>query len=186
MNFKVGDRVKLVDNTYFHEDAYNKEGTIFKCTGDSYLISFTDGCRDQCCPHDLAREGYLIKIDSLKDEHLTTPIEENGNKIGGGKRFNTNKPRVELLVPEAMEETAKVWQFGSEKYGDFNWMNGLSFTSIIGCILRHIFKIMKGEDVDEESECLHAAHIICNASMLIYFIKTKQEKLDDRYKGRTK
>ena len=40
---------------------------------------------------------------------------------------------------------------------------------------------MKGEDIDEESGCMHAAHIICNCQMLIYFYKTDRYKeLDDR------
>lgn len=109
--------------------------------------------------------------------------QDNGNKIGGGNRFNTNKPRVELLVPEAMEEVARVWAFGAEKYDDHNWKKGIGVTSIIGCILRHTFKIMKGEDIDDESQCLHAAHIICNASMLIYFFRrNRYGELDDRHK----
>lgn len=113
-------------------------------------------------------------------------MSENGNKVGGGNRFNTGKPRVELLSPEAMEETARVWAFGASKYDDHNWKKGIGVMSIIGCILRHTFKIMKGEDIDEESGCLHAAHVICNASMLIYFYKKGQyEKLDDRFKEDT-
>lgn len=108
---------------------------------------------------------------------------ENGNKVGGGARFNKGKPRVELLVPEAMEEVANVWAFGAAKYDDHNWKKGIGVSSILGCILRHTFKIMKGEDIDKESGCLHAAHIICNASMLIYFFKKgKYRLLDDRYK----
>ena len=92
------------------------------------------------------------------------------NKMdGGGKRFNTTKPRVELLVPEAMEEEAKVWSFGAAKYGDWNWQRGMPWMTVIGCTLRHTFAIMKGEDIDPESGFLHAAHVKCNASMLIWY-----------------
>lgn len=113
--------------------------------------------------------------------------QENGNKIGEGHRYNTSKPSVELLVPEAMLETAKVWSYGAKKYTPNNWRGGLAITSILGCIMRHTFAILKGEDIDPETECMHAAHIICNCQMLIYFFKTEQyEQLDDRYKKEEK
>ena len=84
------------------------------------------------------------------------------------KRFNQGKPRLELLVPEAIEEEAKVWTFGAEKYGEFNWQKGMSLLTIIASLLRHSFAILRGEDIDKESGFLHAAHIKCNASMLIW------------------
>jgi len=100
---------------------------------------------------------------------------------GGGKRFNENKPRVELLVPEAMKAEARVWAFGAKKYGDWNWQRGMPWTKVIGCLLRHTFAIMCGEDIDKESGELHAAHIKCNASMLIYYYY-HYKKGDDRVK----
>lgn len=103
----------------------------------------------------------------------------NINEIGGGKRFNLDKPRLELLVPEAMEAEARVWAMGAEKYGEYNWQKGMKWTIILACILRHTFAIMRGEDFDKESGELHAAHIKCNASMLIYYFHHFKEG-DDR------
>lgn len=100
---------------------------------------------------------------------------------GGGKRQNSGKPRMELLVPEALEAEANVWAFGAKKYGDYNWQRGMVWTIPLACILRHTFAILKGEDTDEESGLLHAAHIKANATMLIYYFY-HYKKGDDRHK----
>lgn len=98
---------------------------------------------------------------------------------GGGLRSNAEKVRVELLVAEALEAEARVWAFGAKKYGDFNWQRGMKWSTVLGCLLRHTFAILKGEDVDPESGELHAAHISCNATMLIYYYMYYKEG-DDR------
>ena len=37
------------------------------------------------------------------------------------KRFNKDKIDLSLLPRHALEEEAKVWMFGAEKYGRDNW-----------------------------------------------------------------
>tara|TARA_R100001086_G_scaffold249569_2_gene189766 strand:+ start:42 stop:380 length:339 start_codon:yes stop_codon:yes gene_type:complete len=103
---------------------------------------------------------------------------------GTGKRFNEGKPRMELLVPEAMEAEARVWAMGAKKYGDFNWQKGMPWMTVVASLFRHLVAIMKGEDVDPESGELHAAHIKCNASMLIYYYYY-YKKGDNRMKRRS-
>jgi hypothetical protein len=98
---------------------------------------------------------------------------------GGGKRFNDDKVDLSLLVPEAIEAECRVWKIGEKKYGRFNWQRGMQYSTVLGCLLRHTFAIMKGEDIDPESGELHAAHIKCNASMLIYYHSHYKEG-DDR------
>lgn len=155
---QVGDKfecIKATPNPY-----YFQEGSIYTVTQD---IS------------DKLKLGEFLKTSSLFEK----VIDDKPIKIG--KRFNHDKPRVDLLVPEAMIEEAKVWSFGAKKYGDHNWRNNFPILSIIGCLLRHVFAIMLGEDKDEESGLLHSAHISCNASMLTYFA-VKGKIIDDRYK----
>ena len=98
---------------------------------------------------------------------------------GGGKRFNTNKAPVELLCAEALEAEARVFGMGAIKYGKNNWERGMSWSTVIGCMLRHTLAIMKGEDIDKETGELHAAHVRCNAAMLIYYFNHYKEG-DDR------
>jgi hypothetical protein len=96
-----------------------------------------------------------------------------------GKRFNEGKTPLHLLYPESLEAEARVWELGEKKYGRDNWKKGMPWTTIIGCLLRHAFAIMKGEDIDKESGELHAAHIKCNAAMLIHYYYNHKDK-DDR------
>ena len=96
----------------------------------------------------------------------------------GGVKHDGEKPAMGLLPPKALEEEAKVWTFGAKKYDAWNWTKGFKYTRIIGALLRHTTAIMRGEDVDPESGCLHAAHIRCCAAMLIEFHGRKE--LDDR------
>jgi hypothetical protein len=70
---------------------------------------------------------------------------------------------------DACEEVIRVWEHGEQKYAAFNWMKGMSWNSIIGCYMRHIVKIAKGTAIDEESGRLHAAHLVCNAMMLVHY-----------------
>jgi len=100
---------------------------------------------------------------------------------GGGKRFNEGKPRVDLLVPEAMLEEAKVWEYGAKKYGDRNWQRGMAWTIVLASLFRHLLKIMMGQDYDEETGLLHLAHIKANTSMLIWYFY-HYKKGDDRIK----
>ena len=113
-------------------------------------------------------------VNSKTDEAMRIAFEEkidNDEKPmdGTGKRYNNGKARLDLLVPEALEAEARVWELGEEKYGRWNWQKGMKWSTVIGCLLRHTFAIMRGEDVDKESGQLHAAHIKCNATMLIYY-----------------
>ena len=70
---------------------------------------------------------------------------------------------------DVCEEVIRVWEYGEEKYASFNWMKGMSWNSVIACYMRHVKAIKKGAINDQESGRLHAAHLVCNAMMLVHF-----------------
>src|SRR5260221_393357 len=109
----------------------------------------------------------------------TVKIEKSTNE---GVKHDQEKPMLALIPPEALEEEGWVWTSGGQKYGMWNWTNGLVYTRIISAMLRHTMAIMRGEDIDPESGRLHAAHIRCCAGMLIKFQKDNRTDLDDRNK----
>jgi len=103
-------------------------------------------------------------------------------KQEAGKKFDLNKPRVDLFPTESLEEISKVLAFGAEKYGEYNWCGGMSWSRLIGATLRHLFAFMRGEDIDKESNLNHLAHAgSCIIFLLWYYTNRKQ--YDDRYKG---
>ena len=79
---------------------------------------------------------------------------------------------------DACEEVIRVWEYGEKKYAPFNWMKGMSWNSIVGCYMRHVRAIKKGTKIDKESGRLHAAHLVCNAMMLVHYCEFYPEGND--------
>lgn len=101
---------------------------------------------------------------------------------GNGLRFNQGKLRYDLVEPRAHEDMVDVLTLGAEKYFDRNWENGLSWTSVLASMKRHIAAIERGEDYDPESGRLHIAHAACNVHFLNSFYYTFPQG-DDRPKN---
>ena len=79
-----------------------------------------------------------------------------------GLKFDSEKPRMDLLPPKAISEVAKVLGFGAEKYGPENWrlLENLQDRYTAGA-LRHIFAHMDGEELDPETNLSHVTHAMC-------------------------
>lgn len=100
-----------------------------------------------------------------------------------GVKHDQEKSMVGLIPPRALLEEGYVWGMGAKKYSPHNWRGGLTILRLCGAIMRHTIAIMAGEDIDPESGRHHAAHIRCDAGMLIEFFYENRAELDDRYKG---
>ncbi len=100
---------------------------------------------------------------------------------GGGFRLNKGKLRYDLVEPHAYRDFVEVLTDGANKYFDRNWENGLSWTSVLASLKRHIQAIELGEDYDPESGRLHIAHAACNVHFLNAFYYTFPQG-DDRPK----
>lgn len=101
--------------------------------------------------------------------------------MAGGKKFDTEKPRVDLLSSKALIEIAKVMGHGAGKYGDQNWRAGIEWSRVIGAAMRHLLAFNDGEDKDAETGLSHLAHAGCCILFLLEYEKTHLE-LDDRFK----
>ena len=79
-----------------------------------------------------------------------------------GLKYDSAKPKMNLLPPKALIEVGKVLTFGAEKYGPENWkeLEDLQNRYTAGA-LRHIFAHMDGEQLDPESGTSHLAHALC-------------------------
>lgn len=96
-------------------------------------------------------------------------------------KHDQSKLPMHLLSTTALEEVAKVLQFGAEKYEAHNWRKGFVWSRTISAAMRHILAFNSGEDRDPESGLSHVAHAMCCLMFLLEFEKTRPE-LDDRYK----
>lgn len=104
------------------------------------------------------------------------PVEEDKDQ---GLRFNKGKARYDLIPAFAQEQYAKVLTKGAEKYAERNWEKGMKWSKVLASLERHLAEIKKGEDFDQETGLLHAAHIMCNAAFLTEYYKIHPQG-DDR------
>jgi hypothetical protein len=98
-----------------------------------------------------------------------------------GTKFDSGKPRMELLSSEALIQIALVLNEGAKKYSDNNWRKGMSWSRLLGAAMRHLTSFKDGEDLDKETGLSHLAHLGCCTMFLLEYIKTHPE-MDDRYK----
>jgi hypothetical protein len=95
-------------------------------------------------------------------------------------KHDSEKVRMDLLDPAAIEKLAQVLTFGAKKYEAHNWRRGISKSRLLGAALRHLFSYMRGEDNDPESGLSHVAHAMCCCMFLLGL--EKRTELDDRWK----
>ena len=103
----------------------------------------------------------------------------NSDAKGSGARYNTGKADLSLIPLVTLEEEAKVWEYGKQKYAAWNWAKGMNWSVPYACALRHLSAWQRGEEIDPESGQSHLAHVMCNIRMLMLYSKTYKEG-DDR------
>lgn len=85
-------------------------------------------------------------------------------------RFSKGKIRHDLIPPWPLEELAKVYTYGSQKYDSDNWRKGLRWRKdVIGPLKRHLEKWICGEKLDDESNCFHLAMVLWNVCALMEY-----------------
>lgn len=98
----------------------------------------------------------------------------------GGKKFDGDKPRMELLPLDVLEQVAQVLAYGAKKYGENNFREGFKYSRLLGATLRHLSKWQNGENLDQESGLSHLSHAIASLMFLVSH-DLHREGTDDRY-----
>jgi hypothetical protein len=91
-----------------------------------------------------------------------------------GKKFDQGKIMVDLIVPEFIEDLAKVLTMGAQKYGIENWKGNLEKRRILAALYRHLLKYHKGEIYDDESHLNHLCHVAINAMFLFWYDEVRK------------
>ena len=94
-------------------------------------------------------------------------------------KYDAGKPSYDLIPAQALEELAKVYTLGAQKYARRNWEKGMNWCRIFGAIMRHSWAWMRGETFDQESGLHHMAHAAFGCLALVEYHYTKAGK-DDR------
>lgn len=103
----------------------------------------------------------------------------NSDAKGSGARYNGGKADISLIPLCTLEDEAKVWMYGKQKYAAWNWAKGMDWSVPFACAMRHLAAWQRGEELDAESGLPHLAHAMCNLRMLTLYSKTYPEG-DDR------
>lgn len=100
-----------------------------------------------------------------------------------GTKYDADKPRMDLIDPDAITGLAGVLTFGAKKYAAHNWRQGISNSRLIAAMLRHLFAIMRGEYIDPESGLPHIDHVGCCWMFLSNNMKNRPDLDDGWNKG---
>ena len=93
-------------------------------------------------------------------------------------RYNTGKPDYSLIPIAAMQEAAKVLEYGASKYERDNWKRPTHWTVSFACLQRHLAAWQSGEDNDPESGRNHLGHAFCNILQMLHMLENHPEELE--------
>jgi hypothetical protein len=96
-------------------------------------------------------------------------------------KFDSGKPRMELLPTGPLLAISRVLTKGAVKYSPHNWRRGFEWSRLIGAAMRHLFLWSAGEDKDPETGESHLAHAGCCILFLLEH-EAKGLGVDDRHK----
>lgn len=107
-------------------------------------------------------------------------IEPSEHAEGRKNDIADGKVRMDLLPWPELEEVAKVYTAGAKKYGANNWQNlPDGYQRYKAAMLRHLCELEKGNDVDEDTGCLHAAQVAWNALAMLHFKMQEYKQRED-------
>ena len=104
-----------------------------------------------------------------------TPFEDAPQR---SLRYNTGKPDYSLIPIAAMQEAAKVLEYGASKYERDNWRRPTHWSVSFACLQRHLAAWQSGEDNDPESGRNHLGHAFCNILQMLHMLENHPEELE--------
>lgn len=132
---------------------------------------------------ELREKANAWQARAWSEANADAPAESNAEQKGwetGGTKYDSGKPRHDLIDPYAMDVLAQVLTFGASKYAAHNWRKGIAYSRLIAAALRHINAISAGDDLDSETGLPHAAHAMC-CMMFLTWMRNSRADMDDRW-----
>ena len=119
--------------------------------------------------------SYQEGLDSWKKQQQQKQQKENVKMEG--IKYDSNKPDYSLIPPNALESIAKVMTHGAQKYDRHNWKKlDNPVNRYFAAAQRHLWAVIKGEDLDPESGEHHYAHALCCIMYLLEFYSLQNDK----------
>lgn len=96
----------------------------------------------------------------------------------GATKFDDGKISFTCIPQLALVEVCKIFTHGKDKYGKYNYSEGMEISRYLDALFRHYNQYLTGEDIDE-SGVHHLACVVANGLMALDNILTKKG-VDDR------
>lgn len=119
--------------------------------------------------------AYLTYAATSTEVRITDP------NTGGQK--GQKLERFDLIPWAPLQELARVYGVGAQKYEADNWRRGYSWRLSYGALFRHLTAWILGEDRDSQTGCHHLAHVMWHCCTLMWF-QASAKGTDDR-EGKT-
>lgn len=115
------------------------------------------------CLVQLGNSTYLCRDVCFYPDSFAEPESRKNDRKDG-------KVMMELLPWPELEKIAEVYTAGAKKYGPHNWENlPDGYERYKGAMLRHLTEMEKGNDIDPDTGCMHAAQVAWNAIAMLHF-----------------
>jgi hypothetical protein len=153
------------------------------------------GCTDTAPHGHIYQPKVTDTFRAIADSVARGKEDFQGKIDGAGYKKSmddkASKPELTQVPPTFIEGVARVLMFGAQKYSRGNWMRGMSWSSNLDAMKRHIAAIEMGEDLDPDSGLPHIDHLACGAAFFSWYQngprKDEYKQFDDRiYKGEKK
>ena len=93
-----------------------------------------------------------------------------------GMKFDSEKPRWDLLPFESLTAIVLVLTYGAKKYAPENWRKVNDWRDrYFAALLRHLVAWKQGEKIDPESNLPHLAHAGCCLLFLLALDKNEDQ-----------
>jgi hypothetical protein len=94
-------------------------------------------------------------------------------------KHDSGKAPLSMIPREALEEMARAFGYGAQKYtrGNFR-QSGMAWSRLTDAALRHITAFANGEWTDPESGNSHLSHALASLAMLAFQVKNHPEAND--------
>ena len=117
---------------------------------------------------------------NIKDIPAKSPSDFEKTILG--VKYDSGKPRFDLIPADALEEVAKVYAVGADQYGDRNWELGMTYGRLFRAMMSHAWAWWRGERDDSKNKLHHLTSVVFNALALLHYElnKEKYSKWDNR------
>jgi len=97
---------------------------------------------------------------------------------GAVRSTDCDHVRYDLISPIGMAALARTYAEGAEKFGEFNWENGMPVTDLLNHAIAHLFKFLGGDRSED-----HLGHAAWNVLGAIHSMELWPHLNDDLLRG---